>query len=179
MKKSIQYILLAVMIASAIFTVWFPIYIWPKEVEMRFEGVMFREGDPSYSETVSIELSGHINNRAFGGRKYLGKIIIDKMDVSEEFKTQTVQIKLNAKGLGVLYYLDETNGDYSLVPHAMVSMGNKGTSISLSFLEGNDPDNHMFEGSLMIAGAAMDREGAVDLSNRLMKNFLVSSVLHG
>ena len=80
MKKTMQYVLLAVMILSAVFTVWLPIYIWPKEVVTEFEGVMFVDGDPAITETVSIKLNGHLNKRMFGGERYLGKIVIDEME---------------------------------------------------------------------------------------------------
>lgn len=172
MKKPMQYILLGIMILSAVFTVWLPIYIWPKEVSMEFDGIMFEEGNPSYSETVTIELRGHINKRMFGGRRYLGKIIIDKMDVRDEWATQTVRINLNTKGIGVMYYFDEKGTSSDLVPHAYVSMGNKGSSIVLSLIQDAKAETHMFPGSMMIAGPAADRAEAVDLSNELMKRFL-------
>jgi len=172
MKKPMQYILLLVMILSAVFTVWLPIYIWPKEVVTEFDGIMFTEGDSMNYEEVNIQLNGHINKRMFGGERYLGKIIVDKMDVREEWKTQTVRINFNTKGLGVMYYLDESNDDAKLVPHAYVSIGDKGTSIVLSLIKDEDAETHMFADSMMIAGPAADRAGAVDLANDLMRKFL-------
>jgi hypothetical protein len=172
MKKVIQYSVIAIMILSGIFAVWLPLHIWPKEVANDFEGVMFVEGDPQSFETVSISLNGHINNRLFGGRTYLGKIIIDKMDVREEWKTQNVRINFNSKGLGIMYYLDEKDSDYSLVPHAYVSMGDMAGSLAMSLIEEGKAEIHMFKGSTFFAGPAANRDEAIALSNDLMTKFL-------
>lgn len=172
MKKPVQFLLLLVMIASAVFTVWFPIYIWPKEVVVEFQGVMFTDGDSSEYETVSIELNGHINKKMFGGERYLGKIIIDKMDVRKEWEEQTVRINFDTKGLGVMYYLDESTADYELVPHAIVSIGDKGSSVVLSLIGDATESTHMIQGSTMIAGPADDRSAGVSIANKLMKKYL-------
>ena len=172
MKKPLQWLLLGVMILSAVFTVWLPIYIWPKEVNMEFDGIMYEEGNPSVYETTTIELSGHLNKRMFGGERFLGKIKIEKMDVSEEWKNQTVRVNFNTRGMGVLQYLDDSTGEYNLVPHAYVSIGEKGTSLVLSLIGDGDEETHIFAGSTMFAGPASNRAEAVELSNELMRKFL-------
>ena len=172
MKKPMQYLLLAVMIVSAIFTVWLPIYIWPKEVALEYDAVIFEEGNPAISEPATIQIKGHINNRMFGGRRYLGKIIIEELEVPEEWRTQTVRINFNIKGMGIMYFLEEKEGDYELVPFAYVSMGDKATSTVLSLIKDRDADTHMFAGSTMVAGPASDRAAAVRVSNELMNKFL-------
>jgi hypothetical protein len=172
MKKPIQYVVIALMLLSGAFAVWLPFYIWPKEVVVDFDGVMYQEGVSSSYDTVAISINGHINNRLFGGRTYLGKIIIDEMEVRDEWKTQTVKINFNSKGLGVMYYLDEEDSNYSLVPHAYISMGDMGSSIVLSLIGEGDVNTHMFAGSTFIAGPATDRAGAVEISNDLMEGFM-------
>ena len=172
MKKPIQYLVIAMMILSGVFAIWLPLHIWPKEVVIDYDGIMYEEGNPSDYESVTISINGHINNRLFGGRTYLGKIIIDKMDVREDWKTQTVKINFNTKGMGIMYYLEEKDSDYSLVPHAYISIGDMGTSIVLSLIKDNNAETHMFAGSTLIVGPAVDRAGAVDISNELMEKFL-------
>ena len=172
MKKPIQYIVIALMILSGVFAVWLPLHIWPKEVVIDYDGIMYLEGNPTSYETVSISLNGHINNRLFGGKTYLGKILIDKMEVREDWKTQTVKIDFNKKGMGVMYYLSEDDSKAKLVPHAFVSMGDMGSAIVLSLIKDNDAGTHMFSGSTLIAGPASERNGAVTISNELMEGFL-------
>ncbi|MBN2851555.1 MAG: hypothetical protein JXQ23_02330, partial [Clostridia bacterium] len=111
-----------------------------------------------------------------GGRTYLGKIIIDKMEVREEWKTQTVKINFDTDGMGVMYYLDKEDSNYSLVPHAYVSMGDMGSSIVLSLIDEGDVNTHMLANSTMIAGPADDRSEAVMLSNELMKKYLDNEI---
>jgi hypothetical protein len=135
---------------------------------------MFRAGEADYEESVQVEVTGHMNNRIFGSKKFLGKILIDKMPLRDDFKDQTIQVKFNKKGLGMMVYLDESNGvdNRQLIPEAYIAMSKKGDEIAISFLEGGDTATHMFDQSLMIAGPATDRAQAVDKANELLAEVL-------
>ncbi len=174
MKKLKKYIVLLIMIAASATAIFLPIHIWPKEVYSEYEAVMFRAGEPGYMETVNVEVEGYMNNRLFGGKKFLGKILIDEMPLRDDFKDQTIQIKFNGKGLGMMVYLDDSNGtgDYSFIPEGHIAMNKTGEKIAISFLEGGDTATYVFDGSLMIAGPAATREQAVSVSNMLFDKVL-------
>lgn len=162
------------MIAVSAAAVFLPIHIWPKEIKAEYEAAMFRAGDSDYTETVNVLVEGHMNNRLFGGKKFLGKILIDEMPIKDDFKEQTIQIKFNGKGLGMVVYRDDGNGagDYTLIPEAYITMTSKGDEIAISFFEDGDTNTHMFDGSLMIAGPATNRQQAITVSNKLFEKIL-------
>ena len=103
-----KYGILALMIIVSAFSVFFPIYIWPKEVSNDFNGVMFIDGSQSYSESVSISINGHMNRRLLGGTRFTGKIKIEGWDIPSEYQEQNIQIKFTPKKIGVLIYLDDS-----------------------------------------------------------------------
>lgn len=171
MKSFKKYGLLALMIVVAGLSVFLPIYIWPKEVDMEFDGVMFN-GEVSYSETVHIEITGHINRRLFGGTLFLGKIKLDGSGISDEFQKQTVQIKYNLSDIGVLKYLDESTGKMRLVEKGFAAMPLDVSWLIISLNEGDNVDDHKIEGSMIIAGPAVNRSEAVALANEIFDKLL-------
>lgn len=171
MKSFKKYGILALMLVVAGLSVFLPIYIWPKEVDVEFDGIMFNE-ETTYSETVHIEISGHINKRLIGGTLFLGKIKLEGSNISEEYQKQTIQIKLNLSHIGILKYLDESTGSRRLVEKGFVAMPIDVNMIAISLAEGETVDDHEIPGSLIIAGPAASRSEAVSLANEIFFKLL-------
>ncbi|MFO7611051.1 MAG: hypothetical protein R6W99_00990 [Clostridia bacterium] len=167
MGKMNKYAIYAIMLIVSVVALLLPLYVWPKEVASEFEGAMFRDGDSSYHEAVSIEITGHMNKRLFGGRTFLGKISMDKMPVKEDFRNQRIQIKFNSAGVGRLVYLETVDGVRSLKTEGFISMSLKADSIAIIFLEGADAGDFDFGGGLLIAGPASNRSEAVAGANSM------------
>ncbi|MBN2557719.1 MAG: hypothetical protein JXB33_03070 [Clostridia bacterium] len=172
MGKMNKYAIYAIMLIVSAMALLLPLYVWPREVASEFEGVMFRDGDPSYHETVSIEIEGHMNKRLFGGRTFLGTVSIDKMPVRDDFKSQRIQVKFNSAGLGRLVYLETVDGVRSLKTEGFMSMSPEAGSLTIIFLEGADAEDFDFAGGLLIAGPATDRDGAVAAANSMFGDFI-------
>ena len=160
-----KYGILALMIIVSAFSVFFPIYIWPKEVSNDFNGVMFIDGNQSYSESVSIVINGYMNRRLLGGTRFTGKIKVEGWDMPSEYQEQNIQIKFTPKKIGVLIYLDESGEKTRFVEKGYISMPLDITSLVISLTESDDNDIHEIDGSTIIAGPAATRNEALIMAN--------------
>ena len=159
-KKMQKYGLIALMIIVAAFSVFLPLYIWPREVWNEFDAVMFTEGKTSEYIEVSIDIDGHMNRRLFGGSRFAGKIKLEGSGLPEEYYTQNISIRLDANGIGILRYLDEGGEEIKLVQKGYVSMPMDVSYILISWGDAEDIGNHDVRGSTVIAGPFEDEASA-------------------
>ena len=171
MKVFRKYGIIALMIIISGFSVFLPLYIWPKEVVNEFDAVMISE-ETTYSETVTVKIDGHMNRRLFGGTRFTGKIKLEGSDLSEDFQSQNIQLKFGSDGIGILKYLDESGEKLRLVEKGYISMPMNASYIVVSLIEGEDVEQADIFDGVFIAGPASQREHIIALINEKLIRIL-------
>ena len=166
-----KYGIIALMILISAFSVFLPLYIWPKEVANEFDAVIISE-EQVYTDSIAVEISGHMNRRLFGGTRFTGKIKMDYSGLPDEFIEQNIQIKFDLAGIGVLKYLDESGERLQMVEKGFVAMPLDVSYIVISINDGESIKEHKVNGSIIIAGPAKTREQALDIANESFKKIL-------
>ena len=171
MKIFRKYGIIALMIIVSGFSVFLPLYIWPKEIVNEFDAVMINE-EASYSEMVSVKIDGHMNRKLFGGTRFTGKIKLEGSDLPEDYQSQNIQIKFGSDGIGVLKYLDESGEKLRLVEKGYISMPMNASYIVVSLIEGEDVEQADISVGVFIAGPSSKREHIIVLVNEKFKKIL-------
>lgn len=172
MNKGIKkYGIIGLMILVSAFSVFLPLYIWPKEVASEYEAVMFEEGTGT-SQVITVDIDGHFNRRLFGGTKFLGKIKMEGSPLPERYQEQNIQIKFGRDQVGVLIYLEENDGKMRLVQKGYASMP-KDLSYAVIVLTGGEKvADANFKDGLFIAGPSSTKEQSISLVNEKFRKLL-------
>ena len=170
MKSMKKYGIIALMLVAAAFSVFLPIYIWPKDVANEFDAVMYTEGFASEYTEVHVDISGHFNRRLFGGTRFIGKVKLEGTGLPEEYYTQNVNVRFDRDDIGVLKYFDESGEQLRLVDKGYISMPMDVSYVIISWGESEDINNHDISGSTIITGPVPDISAAENfVSDKLSK----------
>ena len=171
MKVFRKYGIIALMIIISGFSVFLPLYIWPKEVFNEFDAVMISE-EAAYMETVSVTVNGHMNRKLFGGTRYTGKIKLIGSGLSEDYQSQNIQIKFGIDGIGLLKYIDESGEKLRLVEKGYVYMPMDASYIVIALIFGEDVEQADVMEGVFIAGPASERLQVLALVNEKFEKIL-------
>lgn len=58
--------------------------IWPRQVNLGFNGIKYTQLDKSIVDNVTLKIEGQINNRYIGVRKFNGSIYCDEIELNGE-----------------------------------------------------------------------------------------------
>jgi len=171
MKVFRKYGIIALMIIISGFSVFLPLYIWPKEVFNEFDAMMISE-ETSYSEMVTVKIDGHMNRKLFGGTRFTGKIKLEDSDLSEDYQSQNIQLNFGSDGIGILKYLDESGEKLRLVEKGYVSMPMNASYIVVLLIDGEDVEQADITDGIFIAGPSSQREQILALVNEKFNKIL-------
>jgi hypothetical protein len=171
MKGSKKYGIIAIMIIASAFSVFLPIYVWPKDVSNEFDAVMF-DADSSLEEIVSVNIRGHMNRRLFGGIRYTGKIKIEGSSLPDEYVSQNIQLKFGTDGIALLRYLDESGEKLKLVQKGYVHMPLDIQYIVISITDGENAKEANVNEGYFIAGPATGRQDILGMVNEKLEKIL-------
>lgn len=160
------------MILVSAFSVFLPLYIWPKDVGNEIDAVMYTEGDNSVYTEVFVDIDGHFNRRLFGGTKFTGKIRFEGTGFREDYYSQNVSIKFDSDGIGILRYLDESGQTLKLVQKGYICMPMDVSYIVVSWGDIEDINEHDVRGSTIVAGPVQDINSAVSLTGEKFRKLL-------
>lgn len=172
MNKGIKkYGIIALMIVVSAFSVFLPLYIWPKEVANEFEAIMFEE-ETGTSQVITVDIDGHFNKRLFGGTKFLGEIKMEGSSLPESYQDQNIQIKFDRDQIGVLIYLEEDDGDTRLVQKGYASIPKDLSYVVIVLTEGEKVADVNAEDGIFIAGPSNSKEESIILVNEKFNKLL-------
>ena len=170
-----KYGIIALMILISAFSIFLPLYIWPKEVANEFEAVMFEDGTGT-AQIITVEIDGHFNRRLFGGTKFLGEIKMEGAPLPESYQEQNIQIKFGRDQVGVLIYLEENDGNIRLVQKGFASMPKDLSYAVIVLTEGEKVADANVDDGLFIAGPSTNKEQSITLVNEKFSKVLVEPI---
>lgn len=166
-----KYGIIALMILASAFSIFLPIYIWPKEVNTKFEAVMFEQGTET-SQVITVKIDGHFNRRFFGGTKFLGDIEMEGAPLQESYQEQSIQIKFGLDQVGVLIYLEESDGDMRLVEKGYASIPKDLSYAVIVLTDGEEIKEANVEDGVFIAGPSTEKDNILALINEKLDKLL-------
>ena len=147
------------------FIIWIVNYLSPRRLNKEYSGEIYRIGVSNYSEHIKINIDGNLYKGLFKGDKFKGTIIIgDK-------KLLKLDMIIDNEGMGLLFYFEESVGEYT--SYGSIIFSNKKDEFTISVFEENK-DKKEFKSwyskeGLLISAPANNRDEALKLSNDLME----------
>lgn len=137
----------------------------PDKINKEYSAIMYRLGDPDYSENLIIKIDGEVSS-VFGKRTFKG--IIDIGDNQMSFE----KLQFDRFGRASLFNYDKTAKCY--LSYGDFVFQNMATGFTIRVLERIDDwsSSWSYTDGLMISAPAGSRAEALDISSRLMKDFL-------
>ena len=171
MSKLNKYGIIALMIIISGFSIFLPLYIWPKEVFNEFDAVMFID-EAEAMQTVSVRIDGHMNKRLFGGTRFTGKVKLEGSEMPEEYYTQNIRINFGTDGIGVLVYLDESTENMRLVDKGYICMPLDVSYLVAVITKGEDVKEADATDGIFIVGPSHDKTQVLALVNEKLGKVL-------
>jgi hypothetical protein len=131
---------------------------------------MYRLGDHTYSESIKISINGYITKGLVQGDKFKGSILVGNTQL------QKLDMRFDSYGRGLLFYYDDSTGDFTSFGDMYVT--DKMNELTICVLEEDEDRNggKSWSGNngLMISAETDNRDVALAISNRLMKDVLIN-----
>jgi hypothetical protein len=158
-KRFIFYILILLIILSVV-------YFYPKNFNKEYNGVIYKLGDNSYSENIKISFDGYLSKQLFKGDKFQGTINIGNKKFARVF------MEFSNRNDAFVQYYDENLGEYKIYGDMVSSNIKDRFIISVWEAANNGGSTWSSKNGLVVSAPANCRSEALDISNKLMKNFL-------
>jgi hypothetical protein len=134
---------------------------------------MYRLGSGSLVENIDINVNGYFSRGLFKGDRFEGTINIGDKEL------QKLDMMFAKDKGGILFYYDETTGDYT--SHGQIYFDNKREKIAITVFDQSRQDkskkNWSSNNGLMISAPANNRAEALEISNELLKETLENKLL--
>lgn len=161
-KKTIYYIASCILIVACVSYS----YLRKIDINVAYNGILYRLGDSSYSEKIKVSINGNLTKVLFKEDNFQGKIIINNTEMSK------LDINFDKLGRGIIYYYDEIYGEYRTYGTLITS--NIKENFTICVLEENKEIKGTASWSsrdgLMVSAPAENRVEALKISNELMKS---------
>lgn len=162
-KKFVCYIIFIALVTT---------YFYPRKVTIEHDGVIYRLGNSNYSEDIKVSINGYISKRVFKGDKFQGFINVGDKRLSK------INMTFDNFGRGILFCYDESIGEFK--SYGDLISDNMKEEFTIIVLDENEQKNRgsswSSEDGLMISAPAKDRNDALNISNKLMKDILVKEL---
>jgi len=146
------------------------VYCYPRRINREYNGFMYQLGDHTYSEIIKISINGYITNGLIQGDKFKGSIIVGNTQL------QKLDMRFDSYGRGLLFYYDDSTGDYTSYGDMYVT--DNMNELTICVLEEDEDSNGgkswSAKDGLMISAVAGNRNEALAISNNLMKDVLIN-----
>ena len=148
--------------------VLFIVYFLPRKLNKVYNGVRYRLGNSEEVEDVELSIDGYLSKGLFKGDKFEGTITIGDEKLSK------LDMRFDKRGTTVLFYYDDSSGDYAA--YGTIFTNDLKKEFTITILEkDNQEGQKLWSGKdgLMISAPANNREEALALSNKLMDEVLI------
>lgn len=176
MKRRLIIITSVFVLAAIVFFTW---YTYPKQINQTYEGILYQLGpeNKDMEEQLTIEVNGEYRKGILRNDSFVGRIQVDGEMLPPDGAMETfLEIEFwerdpLSRG-GFIQYINMTDDGYSeIVTYGILFMSNDFSEITIA--------KHSQEGSgsswngedgLMISAPAKNREEALSIANRLIKD---------
>lgn len=143
-------------------------YCYPRKLYSECSGIIYRLGDSNYSDDIKINLDGYYSKGLFTGDIFEGAITIG------EKKLTKINMKFDKFKRGHLFCYDENIGEYISYGDLFSNNRMKDFTIIVIEKDGKSKGSGSWTGKdgLMISAPANNRDEALEISNKLMKDVL-------
>lgn len=174
MKKSVWYLVLGVFLIGFIAVIWLH---FPREVDVRLEGVKYRLGKENASEVepAVIYIKGTVRRTLRGDRLFQGTVEIEGEPIpvpKDELKNYKF-IAPKGKGFTISYFWTEDWKSWNSFMLGTLYANDDFSQITLAISEKREGGWSWNGGDgLMLTAPAKDRTEALQLANKLMEHIL-------
>lgn len=137
-------------------------YTFPRKISLSYNGIKYKVGDSGEQKQIKIAADGYYYNKLFTKDSFEGSISIDNKIYPG--------LKLSVdKQLQMIYYRNFQKGG-SLQTYGEIFVGEKLKNLTICIQDAQNGWNS--KNGLMISAPAKNREEALEISNKLMNNYL-------
>lgn len=166
-------------IASVV--VFTAIFIWYKntiKISQSIVGINYQlgEGNHELVRPIKVQINGYLNRNLNGTKTFKGTISFLDQSVPSSFEGNNLNITFSKRGDGLLIYKNIKDGVPVFFSYGIIFINKQFSEFTIMKYtsENNDPTKKTWsaDNGLMISGPAQNREQAIDLSNKLTRDYL-------
>lgn len=137
-------------------------YTFPRKISLSYNGIKYKVGDLGEQEQIKITADGYYYNKLFTKDSFEGSINID----NKIYPGPKLSVD---KQLQMVYYHNSQKGG-AFETYGEIFVGEKLKNLTICIQDAQYGWNS--KDGLMISAPAKNREDALEISNKLMKNYL-------
>ncbi|MCY6485436.1 hypothetical protein OW763_13965 [Clostridium aestuarii] len=149
----------------------------PRTYSKSFEGIKYRLGETNnqFIEKVSISINGKLSKNFIFGKKFVGKIKINDLEIPKEI--EEIELKFdNFNRASIDYFFSNEQDDSFRAIYGTIYIDDDFSQLTIGISEPEDlyaNSKHWDSiNGLMISAPASNRKRALEISNNLMKDVL-------
>jgi hypothetical protein len=156
-----------------LFIIFSIIYFYPRKINREYNAIMYRLGDSIYSENIKVNINGYFSRGLLRGDNFVGFIAIGDKKLSK------INMRFDNFNRGLIFCFDDNTGDYSTYGDMYSNKMMKKFTICILEEDKQRKGGKTWSGidGLMISAPSSNRDEALDISNKLMKDVLSNTVL--